>query len=320
MRSPGRPSAPSGADAAKARADGGASLGPGRGARTSPRARRRRDGDHDPRSFPRAGRRGHRLDSRRASPRTSATSPSSSRTAPSAELLAEMEIEPPDTLLGLYQGTPLTERRWDHGNALPDRVLLFQRPIEEDAEDRRRRRRRHRRDAHPRARPLLRPERGRDHGHRGALLARRARARRRRAARRDARPQAFRPALPRAGLAGQGARPPAPSRRATPCVEIGPGRGALTIAAGRAGGARAGRRARSRPGRGAGGAAPAAPAGGQRRLPAAGLGRPRWPPGERPTRRAGPRGRQPPLQRLVADPLPAARGGGDPSRADATRR
>jgi predicted Zn-dependent protease with MMP-like domain len=54
--------------------------------------------------------------------------------APSPQLLAEMDIEPPDTLLGLYQGTPLTERRWDHGNDLPDRVLLFQRPIEEDAE------------------------------------------------------------------------------------------------------------------------------------------------------------------------------------------
>ena len=55
--------------------------------------------------------------------------------APSAALLAEMDIEPTDTLLGLYQGTPLTERRWDHGNDLPDRVLLFQRPIEEDAEE-----------------------------------------------------------------------------------------------------------------------------------------------------------------------------------------
>jgi predicted Zn-dependent protease with MMP-like domain len=54
--------------------------------------------------------------------------------APSPGLLEEMDIEPPDTLLGLYQGTPLTERRWDHGNDLPDRVLLFQRPIEEDAE------------------------------------------------------------------------------------------------------------------------------------------------------------------------------------------
>jgi predicted Zn-dependent protease with MMP-like domain len=47
---------------------------------------------------------------------------------PSAELLEEMEIEPPDTLLGLYQGTPLTERGWGHGNALPDRVLIFQGP------------------------------------------------------------------------------------------------------------------------------------------------------------------------------------------------
>jgi len=54
---------------------------------------------------------------------------------PSAELLAEMDIAPPDTLLGLYQGTPLPERHWDHGNDLPDRVLLFQVPIEDDAEE-----------------------------------------------------------------------------------------------------------------------------------------------------------------------------------------
>ena len=54
---------------------------------------------------------------------------------PSADLLAEMEIDPPDTLLGLYQGVPLTERRWDYGNALPDRILLFQRPLELESED-----------------------------------------------------------------------------------------------------------------------------------------------------------------------------------------
>ncbi len=53
---------------------------------------------------------------------------------PSAELLREMEIEPPDTLLGLYQGTPLTDRGWDHGNALPDRITIFQRPTEDEAE------------------------------------------------------------------------------------------------------------------------------------------------------------------------------------------
>ena len=40
-----------------------------------------------------------------------------------------------DTLLGLYQGTPLTERRWDYGNALPDRILLFQGPHEREADD-----------------------------------------------------------------------------------------------------------------------------------------------------------------------------------------
>ncbi len=53
---------------------------------------------------------------------------------PSRELLAEMDIAPPDTLFGLYQGTPLTERRWDYGNALPDRILLFQGPHEREAE------------------------------------------------------------------------------------------------------------------------------------------------------------------------------------------
>jgi predicted Zn-dependent protease with MMP-like domain len=55
---------------------------------------------------------------------------------PSPEILEEMEIEPPDSLYGLYQGTPLTERGWGHGNVLPDRITLYQRPIEEDSEDR----------------------------------------------------------------------------------------------------------------------------------------------------------------------------------------
>lgn len=54
---------------------------------------------------------------------------------PSRTLLREMDIEPPDTLLGLYQGTPLTERRWDYGNVLPDRILLFQGPLERSSED-----------------------------------------------------------------------------------------------------------------------------------------------------------------------------------------
>jgi predicted Zn-dependent protease with MMP-like domain len=53
---------------------------------------------------------------------------------PSEELLAEMEIEPPDTILGLYQGIPLTERQWSHGNTLPDKITLYQRTIEEECE------------------------------------------------------------------------------------------------------------------------------------------------------------------------------------------
>lgn len=53
---------------------------------------------------------------------------------PSPDLLAEMEIQPPDTLFGLYQGIPLTERRWDYGNALPDRITIFRFPIEDVCE------------------------------------------------------------------------------------------------------------------------------------------------------------------------------------------
>ena len=53
---------------------------------------------------------------------------------PSPEQLAEVELEPPDSLLGLYQGTPLTERQWAHGNVLPDKITLFQRVIEADSE------------------------------------------------------------------------------------------------------------------------------------------------------------------------------------------
>src|SRR5580700_1071521 len=54
---------------------------------------------------------------------------------PPADLLDELDVEPPDTLLGLYQGTPLTERSWDYGNVLPDRILIFQGPHEREADD-----------------------------------------------------------------------------------------------------------------------------------------------------------------------------------------
>jgi predicted Zn-dependent protease with MMP-like domain len=54
---------------------------------------------------------------------------------PSDELLDEMEMGPDDTILGLYTGVPLTERGWAHGNALPDRITLYQTTIEEECED-----------------------------------------------------------------------------------------------------------------------------------------------------------------------------------------
>ena len=53
---------------------------------------------------------------------------------PSPELLEEMEVEAQDSLLGLYQGTPLNERGFGYGNALPDRITLFQGPIEDEAD------------------------------------------------------------------------------------------------------------------------------------------------------------------------------------------
>lgn len=54
---------------------------------------------------------------------------------PSPALLRQMDIDPPDTLFGLYQGVPLTERHWDYGNTLPDRIILFQGPHEREAQN-----------------------------------------------------------------------------------------------------------------------------------------------------------------------------------------
>jgi predicted Zn-dependent protease with MMP-like domain len=49
--------------------------------------------------------------------------------------LAEVGIEPPDTLYGLYRGVDLTRRDTSYGNVLPDVVTIYQGPIEEDAAD-----------------------------------------------------------------------------------------------------------------------------------------------------------------------------------------
>ncbi len=48
------------------------------------------------------------------------------------DVLDDMGIED-GGLYGLYQGTPLTEREWNYGNVLPDRIVIYQWPIEEDA-------------------------------------------------------------------------------------------------------------------------------------------------------------------------------------------
>jgi predicted Zn-dependent protease with MMP-like domain len=48
---------------------------------------------------------------------------------PSDELLEELEMDPDeDTLLGLFEGRAVTEQ--EYGEHLPNRILLFKRPIE----------------------------------------------------------------------------------------------------------------------------------------------------------------------------------------------
>jgi predicted Zn-dependent protease with MMP-like domain len=54
---------------------------------------------------------------------------------PSQELLDDLEMGPDDTLFGLYHGTPLTEREATYGNVLPDRISIYQLPIEDACED-----------------------------------------------------------------------------------------------------------------------------------------------------------------------------------------
>ena len=50
------------------------------------------------------------------------------------ETLAEMGIEPPDTLYGLYRGTDLTRRGSFYGGVLPDVISIYQGPIQEDCD------------------------------------------------------------------------------------------------------------------------------------------------------------------------------------------
>ena len=42
------------------------------------------------------------------------------------------DMGPDDTLFGLYEGIPLTERGSDYGLVLPDKITIFQEPLERE--------------------------------------------------------------------------------------------------------------------------------------------------------------------------------------------
>lgn len=49
---------------------------------------------------------------------------------PTREQLRAAGLQPPMTLLGLYQGVPLKDRGSWYGNVLPDKITIFRKPIE----------------------------------------------------------------------------------------------------------------------------------------------------------------------------------------------
>ena len=51
---------------------------------------------------------------------------------PDQEILDDLGIED-GMLFGLYQGVPLTQREWNYGNVLPDRISIYQGPILREA-------------------------------------------------------------------------------------------------------------------------------------------------------------------------------------------
>ena len=54
---------------------------------------------------------------------------------PSRWQLSEAEARQGYTLLGLYEGVPLTERGAHYGLVAPDKITIFQKPIEEKCRD-----------------------------------------------------------------------------------------------------------------------------------------------------------------------------------------
>jgi predicted Zn-dependent protease with MMP-like domain len=49
---------------------------------------------------------------------------------PTAEHRRRLRLRPNETLFGLYEGVPLTQRNSGYNLALPDRITLFQGPLE----------------------------------------------------------------------------------------------------------------------------------------------------------------------------------------------
>lgn len=55
---------------------------------------------------------------------------------PSAEIRAEAQLSPGETLYGYYQGIPRQERGTSYTMALPDKISIFRRPIAADCRTR----------------------------------------------------------------------------------------------------------------------------------------------------------------------------------------
>ena len=49
---------------------------------------------------------------------------------PTSAKLAEIRLRRGETLLGLYEGVPLTKRSRHYGMVVPDKITIFQKPIE----------------------------------------------------------------------------------------------------------------------------------------------------------------------------------------------
>src|SRR5947208_2206903 len=53
---------------------------------------------------------------------------------PSRDLIKQLDLDPEEVLFGLYEGVPLTERRFFEQPLHPDRILIFQREIEDECD------------------------------------------------------------------------------------------------------------------------------------------------------------------------------------------